>query len=257
METVTEVDELELELEETEDLVDEWEEAEVEFNPSGKYSKKELEEWADTMLREDANRELCRVCVENAKKISPPGERSRSGVTANERISRKTDLPYGEETGHVEWKIQYDQENLPLLDEDDNAMYVGFPELKCEKGHRWYKGEGPRRDIRGRDPILFESHLFNRKRREIHVKDGIPDPAFTMDRWGKRPIQGIYNRVHPLGRKVNTPEQRTRNGAAFTDSCLLVKVAGMGLKPRFPLLSIGEPYCNRHEEETMQHLWTE
>lgn len=159
-----------------------------------KYSKVELEEWADVLLREDANRELCRKC----------------------RDAAPDSLPYGEETGHIEWQIQKNKETGEvLLDAEDNALYVGFPELLCAKGHRWYKGEGPRRNINGVNPILFETHIYNRKRREIHVKDGIPDPAYTMDRWGKRTTQGLYHRTHPQGRKVNTPEQRRRNGASF------------------------------------------
>jgi hypothetical protein len=163
------------------------------YPPPDKYSKKELEEQADVLLREDANRELCRKCKD----------------------ADVDSLPYGDETGEVEWAIQKDKQGTPLFDDEGNTLYVAFPELRCEAGHRWYKGEGPRRDIRGRNPILFESHLYNRKRREIHVKDGIPDPAFTMDRWGKRPTTGIYNRTHPQGRKTNTPEQRARNGASW------------------------------------------
>ena len=92
---------------------------------------------------------------------------------------------------------------------------VGFPEYKCDKGHRWYKGEGVRRNINGINPILFESHLYNRKRREIVVRDGVPDPAYTMDRWGKRTIHGIYNRAHPQGRKVNSESARARHGASY------------------------------------------
>lgn len=164
------------------------------FDPHGQYTKKELEEWADALLREDANRELCRRCKE---------------VDANT-------LPYGQETGEIEWQIQVDKDTgEPLFDDEGNTLYVAFPQLRCERGHLWYKGEGPRRDIRGPNPILFETHLYNRKRREIHVKDGIPDPAFTMDRWGKHPTQGIYNRSHPQGRKINTEEQRKKNGASY------------------------------------------
>lgn len=159
----------------------------------GKMSKKELEEEADRLLREDANRELCRKC------------RDELGI----------EVPYGDETGEIEWQLQKDTDGNVKLDDEGNALYIAFPELRCKQGHRWYKGEGPRRDIRGPNPILFETHLYNRKRREIHVKDGVPDPAFTMDRWGKRPTQGMYNRTHPQGRKVNTEEQRKTNGASF------------------------------------------
>lgn len=158
-----------------------------------KYLKSELEAFADELLREDANRELCKRCKEKDA----------------------DSLPYGHETGHVEWQVQKDKQGDALLDDEGNTRYIAYPELQCDKGHRWYKGEGPRRDIRGKNPILFETHLYNRKRREIHVKDGIPDPAFTMDRWGKRPTQGIYNRAHPQGRKINTPEQRAKNGASW------------------------------------------
>ena len=183
---------MDLELDIDIELEDE-EDEEPTFDPDQKYSKLELEEWADSLLREDANRELCRKCKE----------------------AHPESLPYGQETGEIEWKIQLGKDDLPLFDDEGNTLYVGFPELQCDKGHRWYKGEGPRRDIRGRNPILFESHLYNRKRREIHVESGCPDPAFTMDRWGKRPTTGIYNRSHPAGRKINSPEQRARNGASY------------------------------------------
>jgi hypothetical protein len=152
----------------------------------------EMQRVGDALLRTDADRELCRQC----KEADP------------------NSLPYGKETGHIEWAIQYDKEGAPILDEEDNALYVGYPELQCSKGHRWYLGEGPRRDIRGINPILFESHLEHRDRRSVQTKDGVPDPAYTMDRWGKRPIQGMYWRQHPQGRKVNSNDQRKR-GAGF------------------------------------------
>jgi hypothetical protein len=158
-----------------------------------KWTGSELELIADTMLREDSNAELCRVC----------------------RDKDPNSLPYGKETGHIEWQIQKDKDGNVLLDSEDNALYVAFPELRCPKGHRWYKGEGPRRNINGVNPILFETHIYNRKRREIYVKEGIPDPAYTMDRWGKRPTPGQYYRTHPLGRKTNSQEQRARNGASY------------------------------------------
>lgn len=60
--------------------------------------------------------------------------------------------------------------------------------------------------IRGDNPILFEEHLKNRHKREIYTIHGTPDPAFG---------HGIYNRTHPEGRKVNSPEQRKRNGASY------------------------------------------
>lgn len=165
---------------------------ELVFEEGKKYTKTQLEELTDAILREDANRELCREC----KKNDPDS------------------LPYGEETGHIEWTLRKDSEGNALLDEEGNSQYFQFPELRCEAGHRWYKGEGTRRNINGVNPILFEQHIYNRKRREIYTKDGIPDPAFTTDRWG-RPTTGIYNRTHPQGRKVNSPESRRKNGSSY------------------------------------------
>jgi hypothetical protein len=179
--------------EEDEDLLLE-EEGEQQFRPDGKYASEELVAFADKILREDSNRELCRKCKEKDK--------------------RDDFLPYGEETGMIESAPQYMSDGEPLLDDEGNQLYLDFPELKCEKGHRWFQGEGQRRDIRGPNPILFESHLYNRKRREIYVESGVPDPAFTMDRHG-RPTHGLYNRSHPDGRKINTKDQRARNGASY------------------------------------------
>jgi hypothetical protein len=177
---------------EDEDIPDEGFEETPEYVPGQKYTALELEEFADQLLRSDANRELCRECKEE----DPDS------------------LPYGDETGHVESVAQFDNDGNPLLDEEENQLYLDFPELRCERGHRWYKGEGPRRDIRGVNPILFQSHLYNRQRREIYVEAGTPDPAFTNDRFG-RPTTGMYNRTHPDGRKVNTKGQRVKNGASF------------------------------------------
>jgi hypothetical protein len=170
------------------------EEQDAVFDPARKYTSEELVAFADQLLREDSNRELCRKC----KAKDDDGDW----------------LPYGEETGQVESVPQYDDGGEPLLDDEGNQLYLEFPELKCEKGHRWFHGEGQRRDIRGPNPILFESHLYNRKRREIYTESGTPDPAFTMDRHG-RPTQGMYNRSHPEGRKINTKTQRAKNGASY------------------------------------------
>ena len=159
-----------------------------------KWTNKEVEELiTDVLLRQDANRELCRRCHDKAPES----------------------LPYGEETGHIEWKPQFDKEGNDVLDDNGDLLYVGYPELICDEGHKWYLGEGPRRDIRGKNPILFESHLYNRRRRELLAAEGVVDPAYTMDRWGKRPTHGLYMRSHPLGRKTNTPEQRKAHGAGF------------------------------------------
>jgi hypothetical protein len=169
------------------------EEVELVFEDHTKYTSEQLSGFADALLKDDSNRELCRKC------------RDELGPNS---------LPYGKETGNIEAKAQYDNKGHPVLDIDEEQLYVEFPEFECEQGHRWFKGEGQRRDIRGRNPILFESHLYNRKRREIMVESGIPDPAFTLDRFGK-PTQGIYNRSHPAGRKINTKAQREKNGASY------------------------------------------
>lgn len=143
----------------------------------------EIEEWTDQLLRADSNRELCRKCKE-------AGE----------------ETPYGSETGLVEAQPQFTKDGDPILDEAGYQLYVDFPELECEQGHRWYKGEGVRRNINGKNPILFESHLHNRRRREIYNAEGIPDPSI---------VSGIYNRFHPNGRKINSLDQRRRNGAGW------------------------------------------
>lgn len=60
--------------------------------------------------------------------------------------------------------------------------------------------------IRGENPILFEEHIKTRYKREIYNKQGFPDPSIQ---------QGMYNRTHPEGRKVNSEEARKRHGASY------------------------------------------
>jgi hypothetical protein len=146
-------------------------------NIGGKtYSNRELSQMADDLLRADSKREMCRRCNQ-----------------------------YGDETGNVE-SIPQVSDDGPVLDGEGNQLYIDFPELECPKGHRWYRGEGKARGIGGKNPILFENHLQDRKRREIYTSVGTPDPSIQ---------QGIFNRTHPEGRPVNSPEQRRRNGASF------------------------------------------
>lgn len=61
--------------------------------------------------------------------------------------------------------------------------------------------------------ILFEEHLYNRRRREILCEQGYPDEALTgtLSRDG----QMIFNRTHPQGRKVNSEKARRENGASY------------------------------------------
>jgi hypothetical protein len=56
------------------------------------------------------------------------------------------------------------------------------------------------------EPVLLEEHLYSRRRREIYNQNGVPDPSIAS---------GNYWRSHPQGRKVNSPEQRKRNGASY------------------------------------------
>lgn len=96
------------------------------------------------------------------------------------------------------------QEDIP--DEEGNELALSFEEFLCDNGHNWFSGEGKARGVGGKDPILFEEHFQSRKRREIYTAQGTPDPSI---------VSGMYNRTHPQGRKVNSIEQRKRNGASF------------------------------------------
>jgi len=204
----TEVDAVDEVLEEDDTVV---------FDPDQKYTNAELEEFADQLLRTDTNRELCRRC----------------------RAKDPDSLPYGEETGEIESVPQLHedgpQKGEPMLDAEGNQLYLDYAEFQCKEGHRWFQGEGQRRDIRGPNPILFESHLYTRKRREILVESGTPDPAFTMDRFGK-PTQGVYNRSHPEGRKINTKEQRAKNGASYYRANVFLPVIYMIIHGWLPWL---------------------
>lgn len=148
----------------------------------GTSSKLELGQMADEILRVDSKREVCRRCDE------------------------KNIFCYGEPTGELESLPQADEDGNPVTDENGDTLFVDYPELQCENGHRWYKGEGKARGIGGPNPILFENHLHDRRRREIYTSVGIPDPSIA---------QGMYNRTHPQGRKVNSKDQRKKNGASF------------------------------------------
>lgn len=106
----------------------------------------------------------------------------------------------GESTGHVEHTEQ------ALRDKAGNGLSVDFPEFECPEGHRWYLGEGAVRGIGGVNPILFEEHFQSRRRREIYNSLGSPDPSI---------VSGMYNRAHPLGRKINSPEARAKHGASY------------------------------------------
>jgi hypothetical protein len=93
-----------------------------------------------------------------------------------------------------------------IEDGSGNSLFIDFKEVQCVNGHVWFEGEGKARGIGGDSPILFEEHFASRKRREIYTTIGTPDPSIQ---------QGIYYRTHPQGRKVNSPEQRKKNGASY------------------------------------------
>jgi hypothetical protein len=65
---------------------------------------------------------------------------------------------------------------------------------------------GKRKGIGGKDPILFEEHIYQRQRREILNENGIPEPGL---------VRGIYDRTHPEGRKVNSESARSKHGASY------------------------------------------
>jgi hypothetical protein len=143
----------------------------LEYEENRKYTNTQLNQLADDFLREDAKKEICREC---------------EGI--------------GEETGSVNPISQ------TIEDEEGNELIIDFPEYLCKNGHKWYKGEGKVKGIKGDAPILFEEHLHQRRRREIYNSMGVPDPSI---------VAGIYNRTHPEGRKVNSEAQRKRNGASY------------------------------------------
>jgi hypothetical protein len=106
----------------------------------------------------------------------------------------------GDETGKKKRKKQ-DAE-----DKNGNPLVLEFKQYGCPNEHKWYEGEGAVRGIGGDNPILFEEHFHSRRRREIYTKMGTPDPNI---------VQGMYNKTHPQGRKVNSLEQRLKHGASY------------------------------------------
>ncbi len=153
----------------------------LEYEAGKEYSKAQKEQIADTLLRQYGKKELCRECL-------------TEGVEEE-----------GGETGHVETIPQF-EEGDPLLGEDEVQITSDLPELQCPQGHIWYLGEGKSRGHAGDNPVLFEEHLIQRRRREIYPVDGIPDPSI---------VSGMYYKTHPQGRKVNTDKARRTQGASF------------------------------------------
>lgn len=75
-----------------------------------------------------------------------------------------------------------------------------------------------REDARNERPIgeypaiLFNEHLYHRRKREILSTSGVVDEALTNEL--SPDGQRMFHRTHPEGRKVNSPEQRKR-GSSF------------------------------------------
>ena len=65
---------------------------------------------------------------------------------------------------------------------------------------------GKKRGLKGDNPILFEEHIYQRRRREILNQNGVPEPGL---------VQGLYWRTHPEGRKVNSQEARKKGAAHY------------------------------------------
>jgi hypothetical protein len=95
---------------------------------------------------------------------------------------------------------------------DPDIQYTDFQleefanQLLRKQSRSIVEATGKERGIGGEDPILFEEHLYARKRREIYPESGTPDPSL---------VSGIYYRSHPEGRKINSPEARKKHGASY------------------------------------------
>lgn len=61
--------------------------------------------------------------------------------------------------------------------------------------------------------ILFQEHIEPRWRKEVTVAEGTPDRVITNSLSADG--QTMFNRTHPQGRKVNSKEQQTKNGAGW------------------------------------------
>ena len=102
-----------------------------------------------------------------------------------------------------------DEENLVI---EENERYTpGELDLMADEILRAQSRSidaetGRPKGIKGDAPILFEEHLYARKRREIYNQNGTPDPSIN---------EGMFWRTHPQGRKVNDLAQRKKHGASY------------------------------------------
>lgn len=106
------------------------------------------------------------------------------------------DLGAGKDTLVIEENNKYTGTELDLM--ADDILRAHSRATSPETG----KPNG----IKGDAPILFEEHIYARKRREIYNQNGVPEPSIN---------EGMFWRPHPQGRKVNSDEQRRRHGASF------------------------------------------
>lgn len=82
---------------------------------------------------------------------------------------------------------------LPPRNRTDNFV--------CEEGHSWPQpghNSATRTGIGGKNPILFREHEWARRRREVYVQSGTPDPSIEA---------GIFHRPH----NPNLNQRRQQN----------------------------------------------
>jgi hypothetical protein len=116
----------------------------------------------------------------------------------------------------MSWYRSRNKEALPNAEDFDAAADYSAKELEA------FATAMLKDDIKESgnvENILFDDHLYNRRKREVYTTDGVPileAPDMGTEFKTKNPGQTpIYNRTHPQGRKVNSEEQRRRNGASY------------------------------------------
>lgn len=120
--------------------------------------------------------------------------------------------------GKMSWQRRFTREPVDPETLDPENLDYSNRELEDYADAILRKDAKDENPIHGENPILFEEHLYNRRRREILVTSGTPDEIQGLD--DERGIhrgdgQKIFNRTHPNGRKVNSEHQRRKNGASY------------------------------------------
>lgn len=114
-----------------------------------------------------------------------------------------------------------DDETIAFYRRQERADFATFDEEKEYSGTELEayadallradsKAEG--KEIGVYPAILFEEHLYNRRRREILCEQGYPDESITNALSNDH--QTIFNRSHPQGRRVATAAERAA-GSSF------------------------------------------